>query len=100
MLSTLFLKRFISFSRFSFHCSLSLFALAVDSDGDGVDDIQDSFPNDASKQYLSFGDALSGIEDPSLRGCIDNQWNGTDSAGSVTAIDQRFAASRAFSIAE
>ena len=52
MLSALFLKRLISFfalliSLFSFS-----FALAVDSDSDGVDDIQDAYPEDASKQYL------------------------------------------------
>jgi len=60
---------------------------AADSDGDGVDDIQDAFPNDASKQYLAFSEAVSGIEDLTLRDCISSRYEGQESAGAVTTVE-------------
>ena len=87
MLFTLFLKRLISI--FALLVSLFSFslALAVDSDGDGVDDIQDAYPEDASRQYLSFDEALGEIEDPNLRRCIEERQNGAETAGELAYLD-------------
>ena len=60
------------------------FAFAVDTDGDGVDDIQDAFPEDASQQYLPIDEALSKIEDPNLRSCLEGQTQGFQTAGELT----------------
>ena len=60
------------------------FSFAVDTDGDGVDDIQDAFPQDASQQYLPIDEALSKIEDPNLRSCLEGQTQGFQTAGELT----------------
>ena len=86
MLSTLFLKRLISFFALLVSLLSFSFALAVDSDGDGVDDIQDAFPEDASRQYLSFDEALGEIEDPNLRRCIEERQNGAETAGGTSLL--------------
>ena len=63
------------------------FSFAVDTDGDGVDDIQDAFPEDASQQYLQIEDAISEILDPNLRNCFEEQSGGMETAGEVIRID-------------
>jgi len=63
------------------------FSFAVDTDGDGVDDIQDAFPEDASQQYLQIEDAISEILDPNLRNCVEEQSGGMETAGEVIRID-------------
>ena len=83
MPSALFLKRLISFFALLISLVSFSFALAVDSDGDGVDDIQDAFPEDASKQYLLIDEALSKIKDPNLRSCLTDQTQGHQTAGEL-----------------
>ena len=50
---------------------LSAGAIGADTDGDGVDDIQDAYPDDASKQYLPIAEAISKVEDQNLRSCLE-----------------------------
>ena len=64
-----------------------LAALSADSDGDGVEDIQDAYPEDATKQYLPLVEALAKIEDPSLRTCVENQHGARETAGEVLDIN-------------
>jgi len=61
------LRRVLLLSALSLFASISLTSFAADSDGDGVDDLQDAYPNDSSKQYLPFAEALEKVEDASLR---------------------------------
>jgi len=70
--------------------ALSLVAFnlfAADTDGDGVDDLQDAYPSDAAKQYLPLAEALSKIEDQSLRNCLTNQTRNHVTAGELTRLD-------------
>ena len=70
--------------------ALSLVAFnlfAADTDGDGVDDLQDAYPNDAAKQYLPIAEALSKIEDQNLRNCLTNQTQNHVTAGELTRLD-------------
>ena len=46
---------------------LSLLSYAADRDGDGIEDIQDAYPDDASRQYLPIAEAISKVEDQNLR---------------------------------
>ena len=43
-----------------------------DSDGDGIGDNADAFPDDASRQYVDMADAIGEIQDNRLRRCIEN----------------------------
>ncbi len=73
--------------------ALSLVAFnlyATDTDGDGVDDLQDAYPSDAAKQYLPIAEALSKIEDQSLRNCLTNQTQNHVTAGELTRLDCRY----------
>ena len=70
--------------------ALSLVAFnlyATDTDGDGVDDLQDAYPSDAAKQYLPIAEALSKIEDQSLRNCLTNQTQNQVTAGELTRLN-------------
>ena len=72
--------------------ALSLVAFnlyATDTDGDGVDDLQDAYPSDAAKQYLPIAEALSKIEDQSLRNCLTNQTQDHVTAGELTQLECR-----------
>ena len=60
---------------------------SVDSDGDGVGDNSDAYPNDASRQYLPFDEALAGITDTNLKQCIESQAAGAETAGDITYLD-------------
>ena len=60
---------------------------SIDSDNDGVGDNSDAFPDDASKQYLSLAEAVAGLLDTNLNNCVVNQTQGTDTVGSITALE-------------
>ena len=62
-------------------------AWSADSDGDGVDDLQDAFPNDADRQYLDLATAITGIADDRLRQCVENHTQGHETAGELTYLD-------------
>ncbi|MDC0464945.1 leucine-rich repeat domain-containing protein, partial [Pseudomonadales bacterium] len=73
--------------------ALSLVAFnlfAADTDGDGVDDLQDAYPNDAAKQYLPLSEALSKVEDQNLRDCLTNQTQNSVTAGELTRLECNF----------
>jgi hypothetical protein len=63
--------------------SFSSVALANDTDGDGVLDIQDAYPNDASRQYLPIAEAISKIADQNLRACLEDQTRNFEHAGEL-----------------
>ena len=68
-------------------CFTAFNLYAADTDGDGVDDLQDAYPSDAAKQYLPLAEALSKIEDQSLRNCLTNQTQNHVTAGELTRLD-------------
>ena len=68
-------------------CLATFNLYAADTDGDGVDDLQDAYPNDAAKQYLPLAEALSKVEDQSLRNCLTNQTQNHVTAGELTQLD-------------
>ncbi len=68
---------------------LSLLSYAADRDGDGIEDIQDAYPDDASRQYLPIAEAISKVEDQNLRSCIENQHNFRETAGEVFDVECR-----------
>ena len=66
--------------------ALSLVAFnlfAADTDGDGVDDLQDAYPNDAAKQYLPIAEAISKVADANLRSCLSNETQNFEHAGQL-----------------
>ena len=68
-------------------CLTAINLYAADTDGDGVDDLQDAYPNDAAKQYLPIAEAISKIEDQNLRNCLTNQTQNHVTAGELTRLD-------------
>ena len=50
----------------------STLTLDDDDDNDGVLDVYDHFPTDATRQYVPLSEAIAGIVDPILRQCVSD----------------------------
>ena len=59
---------------------------SVDSDSDGIGANVDVDDNDSSVGYQSFASALSGISDPALQACLQNQYPSATSIADVGDI--------------
>ena len=84
------MNNFLAISIFVVASQLPMSAYAADLDGDGVEDIQDAYPDDASRQYLPIAEAIAKVEDQNLQNCIESQHTSKTTAGEVFDIECRY----------
>ena len=83
------INNLLAISVFVVASQLPMPAHAADLDGDGVEDIQDAFPDDASRQYLPIAEAIAKLEDQNLQACITDQHGFRETAGEVFDVECR-----------
>ena len=58
-----------------------------DSDGDGLGDNSDAYPNDATRQFLDFSEAIEQVADSRLKSCITDRYGEVADVSAVTELD-------------